>query len=241
MDSRSNLFQLLGVIFLEFIMKYILSLLFVTQFVISVSGQPSRAGGGRGAPSAAGHALNSGQLPDMNAYTAEGEPINVGELVDGKYTVLSAGCLTCPQFHQSYPEVEAMAADYVSKGVQFFYFYKSLRHPELNGYVQAQNMEERFLQLEEAREKLGTKVTWIADTLDGSMRIALNAGPNSLYLVSPVGEILAASDRIEGSNFRQLLNKLVGPIEDPTSIRDLDLPRVERQRNLLCKTTCRGG
>jgi hypothetical protein len=212
-------------------MKYFLSLLFVFHFAIVTIAQQNRPGGGRGAPSAAGRPLSSGQLPDMDAYTAEGELVKVRELVDGKYAVLSAGCLTCPQFHQGYPEVEALAADYAPKGVHFFYFYKSLRHPELNGYVQAQNMEERFLQLKEAREKLGTKVPWIADTLDDSMRIGLNSGPNSLYLISPDGEIITASDRIEGNNFRQVLNKLVGPVESPTSLGDMDLPRVARQRN----------
>lgn len=175
--------------------------------------------------------LSSGPLPDLNAFTAEGEPLKVRELVAGQYTVLSGGCLTCPQFHQGYREVEAMHADYASKGVQFFYFYKSLRHPELNGYVQAQNMTERFLQLEEARTKLGTNVTWIADTLDDSMRIGLGAGPNSLYLISPEGEIVAASNRIEGNNFRELLDRLVGKVEKPTQPNELGLPRVGRPKN----------
>lgn len=167
----------------------------------------------------------------LKAFTAEGEPLKVRELVAGKYTVLSAGCLTCPQFHQGYPEVEAMQVDYAPKGVQFFYFYKSLRHPELNGYVQAQNMAERFLQLKEARAKLRTKVTWIADTLDDSMRVGLGAGPNTLYLISPDGEIIAASDRIEGNNFREILDNLVGEVEHPTRPSELGLPRVARQAN----------
>jgi hypothetical protein len=173
--------------------------------------------------------LSSGALPDLNAFTATGKPIKLRELCAGKYTVLSAGCLTCPQFHQGYPEVEAMSADYASQGVQFFYFYKSLRHPELNGYVQAQNMTERLLQLEEARIKLGTKVPWIADTLDDSIRLGLQSGPNSLYLISPNGEILAASSRIEGNTLREALAKYVGPVKHPTNPGELDLPRVSRQ------------
>ena len=222
----------LSALYLDTSMKYFhFALLFLWTSFTVVDAQPNRFGPGRGLPLGQENALNRGTLPDMNAFTEDGEPIKVRELVDGKYTVLSAGCLTCPQFHQGYSQVEAMYADYASKGVQFFYFYKSLRHPELNGYVQAQNMTERFLQLKEAKNKLGTKVPWIADTLDDSMRIGLKSGPNSLYLISPEGEIVASSNRIEGNNFRQVLDKLVGPVENPTSIRDLDLPRVARQRN----------
>jgi hypothetical protein len=147
--------------------------------------------------------------------------------------VLSVGYLTCPQFHQGYPAVEAMHADYAAKGVQFFYFDNSLRHPKLNGYVQAQNMTERLLQLEEARTKLGTNVTWFADTLDDSMRVGLGAGPNFLSLISPSGEIVAASDRIEGNNFREILDRLAGQVETPTPINKRGLPRVARQANQI--------
>lgn len=65
------------------------------------------------------------------------------------------------------------------------------------------------------------------------MWVGLNAGPNSLYLISPEGEIIAGSDRIEGNRFREALDSLVGPVEKPTSVRDLDLPRVARQSNTL--------
>ena len=206
-------------------MKQVLAFLLLTLFIVSVYAQPARRGGPGGAPSQLGYPIKSGPLPDMDAHTADGEPIKVREIIDGKYTVLSAGCLTCPQFHNGYPQVEAMAADYGPKGVQFFYFYKNLRHPELEGYVQAQNMKERLLQLEEAREKLATKITWIADTLDDSMQTALKSGPNSLFLISPDGEIVGGSDRIEGNNIREVLAERVGPVENPTSISDLDLPR----------------
>ena len=105
-----------------------------------------------------GGVLRSGPLPDLNAFTAEGKPLELRNLCKGSYTVLASGCLTCPEFRRGYPEIEAASADYASKGVKFFYFYKSLRHPELDGYLQAQNISERLLQLVEARKKFGTKV-----------------------------------------------------------------------------------
>ncbi|WP_372808856.1 TlpA family protein disulfide reductase, partial [Pontiella sp.] len=181
----------------------------------------------------AGGVLGSGPLPDLNAFTPDGKPLKLRELCKGKYTVLSAGCLTCPLFHQNYPEIEAAAVDYAAKGVRFFYFYKSLRHPELNGYVQAQNMTERLLQLAEARKQLGTKVPWIADTLDDSMRIGLKAGSWSVYLISPEGEIIYAADRIDGPGLRRALGQAVGTVSPATAAGSLDLPRIKRPPQLV--------
>jgi len=176
-----------------------------------------------------GGVLSSGPLPDLNAFTPEGKPLKLRELCKEKYTVLSAGCLTCPMFHRNYPVIEAAYADYADKGVQFFYFYKSLRHPELNGYVQAQNMSERLLQLKEARRTLGTKVPWIADTIDDSMRIGLRSGSFSVFLTSPDGEIIHADAKISEKSLRDALVKAVGPVSKPTSVNNLNLPKLRRQ------------
>jgi hypothetical protein len=177
--------------------------------------------------------LNSGQIPDMNAFTADGDPIKVKELCKGKYTVLAAGCLTCPLFHQNYPEIEAAYTDYKGKGVQFFYFYKSLRHPELDGYVQAQNISERLLQLAEVRKKLGTKVPWIVDTMEDDIRIGLRSGSWSVYLISPEGEIVYGSGRIDRMGLRNALSKAVGVSATQTSTSDLDLPNIGRPARLI--------
>lgn len=177
--------------------------------------------------------LSSGPIPDMNAFTVNGDAIKVRDLCNGKYTVLAAGCLTCPLFHQNYPEIEAAYADFAPEGIQFFYFYKNLRHPELGGYVQAQNMSERLLQLEEARSKLGTKVPWIADTMDDDIRKGLRSGSWSVYLISPEGEVIYASGRIDANGLRRALSKAVGPSSTTTKASDLNLPQIGRNAKLV--------
>lgn len=177
-----------------------------------------------------GGVLRETQLPDLDAYMADGTAIKLRDLCNGKYTVLVAGCLTCPQFHRGYPEVEAASKDYASKDVQFFYFYKSLRHPELNGYVEAQNMEERLLQLAEARQMLGTKVPWIADSFDNQLRDGLRSGSNSMYVISPNGKIVFAADRLDGPELRRALDERVGELDHVTRASDLNLPQLARHR-----------
>ena len=89
--------------------------------------------------------LTEGQLPDVDAHLPDGTPIKVRDLIKDKYTVIKTGCMTCPEFLISYKELEATAADYKKKGVDFYYIYQSLRHPEREGYVQPQNTKELSL------------------------------------------------------------------------------------------------
>ncbi|WP_404306076.1 hypothetical protein [Neorhodopirellula lusitana] len=177
-----------------------------------------------------GGALSNVALPNLDAYSADGTKLKLRELCQGKVTVLVAGCLTCPQFHRGYPEIEAASRDYAAKGVQFFYFYKSLRHPELNGYVEAQNINERLLQLAEARRMLGTKVPWIADTIDNQIRDGLRSANNSMFVISPEGDIAFAADHLDGPALRKALVKFAGKVDRPTLASDLSFPRFTRQR-----------
>ncbi|MGJ8643238.1 MAG: hypothetical protein ACSHX9_07510 [Luteolibacter sp.] len=216
-------------------MQSLIKILSITSLALALPASAQSGAPAKGtAPSTL---LRQGLLPDLDAYSAEGKPLKLRELCQGKYTVLSSGCLTCPQFHQTYPEIEAANADFSELGVQFFYFYKSLRHPELNGYVDAQNISERLLQLAEARKLLGTKVPWIADTIVDSMRIALGANSQSVYLISPEGKILYASGNIKRDELRAALTKAVGTPPTETKVSDLNLPTIERPAPLVNTAT----
>lgn len=221
----------------KFLMPIRLSLLLIFLASMSLShplhaqrsGERRRGNGG----SNQGGVLRNSSLPDVDALTADGKPVNLRELCDGKYTLLAMGCLTCPEFHRSYPEIEAANQDYASDDVQFFYVYKSLRHPELGGYVEAQNQNERLLQLKEAREILGTQVPWLADSIDNSIRDALQSGSRSVYLVSPEGKIVFSHNKPTRSDIREALSQFVGEIEQPTLASELDLPQLPRRRQNL--------
>jgi len=93
--------------------------------------RPGQAGPGRLASSG----LQMGKpFPLINIFDAQGNPFSTEQL-KGHTTVLVAGCLTCPAFLSTYPGVEAVYRDYASRGVQFFYVYRALAHPENNGMV----------------------------------------------------------------------------------------------------------
>ena len=53
--------------------------------------------------------------------------------------------------------METIERDYSPRGVRFFYVYKALAHPELNGYVQPVTLDERLMHVEEAELTLGAR------------------------------------------------------------------------------------
>ncbi|MFI3330692.1 MAG: hypothetical protein R3Y38_02690 [Rikenellaceae bacterium] len=175
-----------------------------------------------------GGVLSSGMLPNLVAYTSGGEKISLRDLCKDKYTLIVTGCLTCPEFRRAHPTIEAIAADYKRKGVQFYFVYKTLRHPELEGYVEAQKISERLIMVEHAKKKLGGEIEWIVDEMDNNIATALRAGSRSGYLISPKGEIINAWGSPQEQAMRSALTRVVGAPSKVTRVEELNLPAFER-------------
>ena len=119
--------------------------------------------------------------------------------------------------------MEAIFRDYSPKGVQFRYIYKSLAHPERDGYVQPLTIEERLMHIKEAKRTLGTKVEWICDTMSNDLKHALGDAPNSEFIVGPNGHILRRRAWSDPKALRSDLEELVGPVKNPTRAADIKL------------------
>ncbi|MEX0321891.1 MAG: peroxiredoxin family protein [Puniceicoccaceae bacterium] len=179
----------------------------------------------RGGP---GQVFARGPFPEVQAFDEDGNAVQLPQLFKGKYTVLVTGCLTCPVFRRTYAESEAVAADYREKGVQFFYIYKTLAHPELKGYISPQNLGERLKHIEQAKKELQTSFTWLCDTMDNDVKNALRAGPNSDYLINPEGRIVYSSRWTNAQGLRSALTRAVGRSDSETTVADLNLPNLDR-------------
>lgn len=126
--------------------------------------------------------------------------------------------------------METIERDYSPRGVRFFYVYKALAHPELNGYVQPVTLDERLMHVEEAELTLGGRVEWLADNMDNGLKSALGDVPNVEFVIDPDGNVVARRLWSNPTQLRADLERLVGPVENPTSVADLDLPRPEFAR-----------
>lgn len=119
--------------------------------------------------------------------------------------------------------METVYRDYAPKGVKFYYLYKALAHPGLNGYAAPLTLEERLMHVKEAKRTLGSEITWLADNMDNELRKALGEAPNSEFLLGPDGKILAMRVWSDPAELRRDLEEHVGPVEKQTQVSDLHM------------------
>lgn len=127
--------------------------------------------------------------------------------------------------------METVARDYSAKGVKFHYIYKTLAHPETNGYITPFDLSERLMHVAEAKRTLGSQIEWICDTMDNDLKHALGDRPNSEFIVDPQGKIVVSRSWSNPAQLRSDLERLVGKVENPTRVADLDMkapPRIEK-------------
>lgn len=126
--------------------------------------------------------------------------------------------------------METIERDYAPGGVRFYYVYKALAHPGLNGFVSPFTLEERLMHVHEAQRRLGTRFTWLCDTMDNDLKHALGDQPNSEFVIDPEGRVVRKRAWSNPEQLRADLVALIGPVASPTRVADLDLPALEITR-----------
>ncbi len=111
--------------------------------------------------------------------------------------------------------------------MQFFYVYKPLAHPELDNYVSPFSLDERLMHVEEAKRRLGSSVTWLADTMSNDFHEAVGRTPNSEWVLDQEAKVVARRIWSNPDDLRTDLAGLVGEVEVATKVEDLDLPEQE--------------
>lgn len=106
--------------------------------------------------------------------------------------------------------------------------YKSLAHPQGNGFVRPTTIEERLLHVQEAKKSLGTTIPWLADSMDNAFKHAMGDRNNSEFVIGPDGSIVRMRDWSNASTLRSDLTELVGPVARPTDPRSLKVATFEQ-------------
>jgi hypothetical protein len=76
----------------------------------------------------------------------------------------------------------------------------------------------------EAKRTLGSRIPWLCDTRDPAMKNAFGRAPNSEWLIDPDGVVLARHDWSDPAALRDELARVLGPVDPPTRVEDLNLP-----------------
>ena len=119
--------------------------------------------------------------------------------------------------------------------MQFFYVYKALAHPELDGYVQPFTLAERLRHVKEAELTLGTEIPWICDGMDNALKHAMGNRPNSQFLFDAKGKLIEKWSWSDASELRAALAKIHGAVEPPTTVDQLDLKVTPRPKSEAAK------
>jgi hypothetical protein len=121
--------------------------------------------------------------------------------------------------------VETLERDFTPKSVAFYYIYKALAHPEYNSYIEPVTLQERLMHVEEAERTLGSRIPWLCDTMDNTVQTAFGTLPNVELVVDAEARVVLRRMWSDPDALRKDLEKLVGPVENPTRVEDLDMQR----------------
>lgn len=124
-----------------------------------------------------------------------------------------------------------MYRDYGDK-VQFFYVYKTVEHPEVNGIVSAFNIEERLKHIAIAKEKFKTEIPFICDTMKNAVKEGFKAAPNAEFVIDPEGKIVRKRFWSSPKTLRADLEELVGKSETTTKVEDIPAGFVPEPRKI---------
>ena len=116
--------------------------------------------------------------------------------------------------------MEAVHHDYRDK-INFFFVYKSLAHPEINGFIQPFNLKERLKHIAVAKERLHTEIPWLSDTMSNEVSAAFGYPPNGEFVLDPEGVIVRKRFWSNAETLRADLETLVGKVEKVTQVADL--------------------
>ncbi len=125
--------------------------------------------------------------------------------------------------------METVYRDYKDKGVQFFYVYKSVQHPEINNFVSACSIDERLKHIAEAKRRFKTDIPWICDTMNDAVKKAFGGAPNGEFVIDPAGKIIRKRFWSNPKTLREYLVELIGPVDPVTTV--VQLPAAFRLDN----------
>ncbi|MBN2163310.1 MAG: right-handed parallel beta-helix repeat-containing protein [Pontiellaceae bacterium] len=167
-------------------------------------------------------------LANVAVYNEENQPKQIHDLIsDSPYTVLILGDLTDPDFIENYRSIEAAANDYGSATVQFYYIYKTLSHPENNGYVEPFTDLERARQMQLANALLKTRVPWFYDGMDNALqRLLKNDSESNVFICSDQAEECFSGEISKPESIRKALDNLIGPAASQTDPSRYSSPRI---------------
>ena len=130
-------------------------------------------------------------LPEFNLPTTDGDPITTRDFVGDRPLFLVTGSITCPMAASAIPSLKRLYAQ-CGDAVAFVMLNVREAHPGEN-YPQPVTMEEKVDHARALEDLYQLPWTVVVDDLDGTLNLAMDAKPNSAYLMDRDGKIIFRS------------------------------------------------
>ena len=127
-------------------------------------------------------------LPDFDLPTTEGTRLATSDVVGDRPLFLVTGSITCPMTASAMPSLKRLHAQF-RDDVTFVMLNVREAHPGEN-YPQPATMEEKMNHARALKDLYQMPWTVAVDDLDGALNIAMDAKPNSAYLMDKDGKIV---------------------------------------------------
>jgi len=111
--------------------------------------------------------------------------------------------------------------DYGDK-VNFYYVYKSVEHPGINGFVEPFSIEERLKHVASAKERINTQIPWLCDSMENEVKEFFGMVPNGEFVIDPEGKIVRQRFWSDADALRADLEELVGKSDTFTKVADVE-------------------
>ena len=85
------------------------------------------------------------------------------------------------------------------------------------------NIKERLQHIAEAKRLSGSEIPWLCDTMEGELATAFGKAPNGEYILDPEGRLIRKRYWSNSTTLREDLTELVGTVENPTRVEDIDV------------------
>ena len=114
-----------------------------------------------------------------------------------------------------------MYRDYSDK-VDFYYVYKTVEHPGINGFVEPFSIEERIKHVAVAKKRINTKISWLCDSMENEVKEFFGGVPNGEFVIDPEGKIVRQRFWSDADTLRTDLEELVGKSDTLTQVADVE-------------------
>lgn len=132
---------------------------------------------------------------DGTLYQTDGTEIQLSSLWSEQPVVLEFGSITCPVFTGWIDRIDALAGRFQDE-VDFYIVYSREEHPD-ETHPAHRTLDEKMHRVEDLKTQESPERTVLVDDIEGSVHLAYDGLPNSVYLIGTDGIIAYRADWID--------------------------------------------